>query len=519
MADIKKFAPTDEQNNALKKFNRGKSLKVAAYAGAGKTSTLQLLAGSNKSASLYVAFNKSIADEAATKFERHVECKTLHALALRSVVGLYGRDAIKPKLCTNPGARDVGDAFGLSSIYVLSKTGEERTMSARMLARMILDTVGRFCQSDDNSVLSRHVPAFSFVPMYDGYRDADSRASMPLDEYNRWKDVLYFGFRDLIASRANTLWARMCSPSDHMPLGHDGYLKVWALAGKALPHRVIYLDEAQDLTPVVLGMMRKQTRAQIVYVGDRWQQIYSWRGAIDAMTNSQVDEEARLTQSFRFGPRIAGFATRVLDLMGETVPVRGLDTINDEVVTDNERTRIIGRTNASVMEATIKGLQDGKSVHVIGGVSQLVAMVEDARDLMAKLPATRSALAEFVTWDDLVLASDEGDAEAHKIVDFVGKYDPGEAIDLLRRVSGSEGGADLTVTTAHKSKGREWETISLEDDFLPGQRNKGAQTTEKPVVAAEDVRLLYVAATRAVSSAAIPMRLTNMIDARGLIIN
>ena len=54
-------------------------------------------------------------------------------------------------------------------------------------------------------------------------------------------------------------------------------------------------------------------------------------------------------------------------------------------------------------------------------------------------------------------------------------------------------GADLVISTAHKSKGREWKSVRLMDDFLrsspSGESNAGPDPSE--------LRLLYVALTRA----------------------
>ncbi|MFB8831902.1 hypothetical protein ACE0DR_27505 [Azotobacter sp. CWF10] len=62
--------------------------------------------------------------------------------------------------------------------------------------------------------------------------------------------------------------------------------------------------------------------ARKIFVGDKWQQIYRWRGAENAL-DRQIEEDADalyLTNSFRFGPLIAGVANAILALQGETRP-------------------------------------------------------------------------------------------------------------------------------------------------------------------------------------------------------
>ncbi|WP_234841934.1 UvrD-helicase domain-containing protein [Sinorhizobium meliloti] len=71
------------------------------------------------------------------------------------------------------------------------------------------------------------------------------------------------------------------------------------------------LDEAQDTNPVVLDILQRQ-RGQLIYVGDRYQQIYEWRGAVNAMESIDTDASTYLTTSFRFGDAIAELATKML---------------------------------------------------------------------------------------------------------------------------------------------------------------------------------------------------------------
>jgi ABC-type transport system involved in cytochrome c biogenesis ATPase subunit len=78
--------PTEEQQVAVNKFLTGRPLKIAAFAGAGKTTTLRMLAEATRSRGVYLAFNKSIATEAKEKFPRSVDCRTTHAIAFRAVM-------------------------------------------------------------------------------------------------------------------------------------------------------------------------------------------------------------------------------------------------------------------------------------------------------------------------------------------------------------------------------------------------------------------------------------------------
>ncbi|SPS02609.1 hypothetical protein CBM2634_U20014 [Cupriavidus taiwanensis] len=76
------MTPTDEQERVVEAVCAGGALKVKAYAGAGKTSTLRMAAEAHgRARGLYLAFNKDIATEAASKFPSNTRCRTVHSIA------------------------------------------------------------------------------------------------------------------------------------------------------------------------------------------------------------------------------------------------------------------------------------------------------------------------------------------------------------------------------------------------------------------------------------------------------
>jgi superfamily I DNA/RNA helicase len=60
--------------------------------------------------------------------------------------------------------------------------------------------------------------------------------------------------------------------------------------------------------------------------------------------------------------------------------------------------------------------------------------------------------------------------------------------------------AEVTVSTAHKAKGREWARVKIADDFTPPQDSDQQDDNGRPVPGPIDdgeARLAYVAVTRA----------------------
>ena len=81
-------------------------------------------------------------------------------------------------------------------------------------------------------------------------------------------------------------------------------------------------------------------------------------------------------------------------------------------------------------------------------------------------------------------------------VRLVEKHGERVLIRVLESTVASEDKADLITTTAHKAKGREWDTVGLTNDFLLARNNQPPDESE--------IRLFYVAMTRARKAVDIP---------------
>src|SRR5260370_26216176 len=92
---------TDEQRaicRAACDLDVRSSLKIQAFAGTGKTTTLAAIAESLAQRKfLYLVFNRAAADEAEQKMPSNVTVSTAHALAFRSVGYVY-----RSRLASNP---------------------------------------------------------------------------------------------------------------------------------------------------------------------------------------------------------------------------------------------------------------------------------------------------------------------------------------------------------------------------------------------------------------------------------
>ena len=480
--------PTPEQAACVEKFSTGKKLRVSAYAGTGKTSTLIEIAKSTKRSGCYMAFNKAIATEAATRFPKSVSCTTTHGLAFRAIVRSH--DAKKMTANIN------GGYLAARMRYIARDVSPELSVSARGWGTLVMQTIQRWQRSGRDTISTRDVPTDGKI------------GTLPAPFLNPLKTKLVI---DALAA-----WEQMQDPRSDMPLGHDGYLKLWALRRPTIPGDHILLDEAQDTNGVVMELMRHQ-QAQVICVGDRHQQIYEWRGAENAMVQLPADLEARLSTSFRFGPEISGYASSILALLGETVPLKGNPARKDALCEIDKPRAILTRTNGRLIEELMGALGRDQRPCVIGGTTELLAYVDATEKLKAGLPVEYPMdFFGFKNWTEVVVAANSEDGgDLQRWVNLVEQYGTDALRDAFSAVI-PEARADVILSTGHKSKGREWGEVQLADDFL---RGISAKDDDKPVEGGKpkaspdpELRLFYVAATRAELKLDIPDTLTAKIE-------
>jgi hypothetical protein len=453
------FKPTDEQLDCLDKFRTRGSLKINAFAGTGKTSTLKLLAQESRNRGTYLAFNRSLELEARAKFPQNVTCMTVHDLAYHSMAKRFRED----KLIGRLNADQLAETLNLRDVDIPG----QMTLRARTLSSMILKSIQAYTLSDESEICVDLVP-----------RDG---------RFIGLKNELWALIANCVHAYAVKVWDRMRDPQDTMPLGRDGCLKVWAFTKPRIIGDFILLDEAEETSAVVLEILGQQS-AQMVYVGDRFQQIYEWQGALNAMESVASDHVANLTTSFRFGQEIAEVASRILWTQGEQRRLTGNSSIQSRIG-PNYPNAILGRSNSAVMGAVLEALSNNRRPYVAGGTQALKDLVEAVMDLKAGIASEHPEFFGFATWNEVLEFIESGEGE-HMItlINILRHFSEKQLIWALNRCEEKESNADIIVSTAHKAKWRDWDAVRLTGDFLSSK-----QVTAKE---AAELRLLYVALTR-----------------------
>lgn len=464
---MQSFSLTEEQQVAVDLFATGESLAIEAGAGTGKTSTLVAIAKSTDRVGTYVAFNKAIVTDAAQKFPKTVTCTTAHSLAFRTV-GVKFAHRLQGVRVRND---EIARRLGISPIVVSPDGQTQKVLQPGYLASVALQAATRFCQSADGE------PAECHIPYIDGI-------DLPDDEGRR-TFANNSAVRELLLPAVQAVWADWCDPKGQLRYSHDAYLKLWQLSDPVIPGDFVLFDEAQDANPVLIAAVSAQDK-QVVWVGDSQQQIYSWRGAVNALA-AVKGERCFLTHSFRFGPEIAAQANRVLEqIEGAELRIVGCGPAGSVARTEAPNC-ILARTNAGAISAVLGAQEAGQSVHLVGGGAEIQLFCEAARVLQEGRGTSHPDLACFDTWAEVLQYVQAGEGDDIKLlVNLIERY----GVDaIIQAVSGSvpEHKADVVVSTAHRSKGREWDVVQLGGDFPPSLTEAGS----------EEKRLAYVAVTRA----------------------
>jgi len=451
------FPATKQQAESITLGLTTDDLIIEAGAGTGKTTLLAALATEKKGRGLYITFNRAIADEAQKIFpSRKVRCRTAHSLAYGAVGKKY-KSRLKKRLSGGMVAKHF-DLEGSGGI------------SAFAMGNLAILTVSRYCYSDSEGIEQNHIPKGDLAKIED---DLD-------------RDAIIF---DTMVN-AKMLLADMNKARSKLPITHDFYLKKWALSEPDLGVDYILMDESQDTNDVLIDLLQKQD-SQIIWVGDTHQSIYSWRGAVNAMEKIEVEHRASILQSFRFGPEIAAVANAVLEKHIETdMRLLGFDPIQSEITKLSHPDAIICRTNAEAMRYMIDAVDNNMKVTFSGGSVELTKQISALRTLSKTGKTNHVDFAMFSDYKSFAgFAFSKDGSEFRPLVVMIKKYGFEYLLEILESIKHvTESNADMIISTAHKAKGLEWNTVKLGSDFkAPGM--KGYRK--------EESNLLYVAVTRA----------------------
>jgi superfamily I DNA/RNA helicase len=442
--------PTSEQHNILDLAEGQRNLQINASAGTGKTSTIKIIDWAlDPHPRLYLAFNKRVVEEMKredeegnTPLRSTTEVKTLNGLghgvwakAISSRLVLNTRKITENfKEFAKPQSKDatkyLWDRFDeITTAVAMAKALGFIPTNAPNWERRLIDVEGFFSGLEE-----KLEPAA--IDAVDG--------------------ILRLSIRQAYAGN----------------IDFNDQLYMPALFGGSFPNfPLIFIDEAQDLSPVNVEMLAKMKRSRLIAVGDPAQSIYGFRGAMTNGMGKQADRFAmlrsRLSVSFRCPSAIVENARwRVPDFKwfregGKVAILEGLDPCR---VVDGSA--FICRNNAPLFRLALNLLSVGRSVSMagtdigpkllnvlrrLGDESISRSAVFSAIDAwQAKRPDSKNA-ADFATC--LRLFANLG-------------TNLSQAIAYAEHILNQDG--QIHLSTGHKAKGMEWPTVYHLDPWLIG---------------------------------------------------
>ena len=474
---------TEEQESILASTG---NIKINAVAGSGKTTTVIEYAKTRppKSRILYLAFNKTVQQEAQQKFREHklnnVKVVTANSLAYRAII--IRSDYKLSQFGYKP--------YDLTELLGIKASGNEKHMEY-IVANHVSKFTSYYCNSKATTLDELDYRQVVF----------DNKAK-----------VFVNTFYDYIEDKARLFLQKM--EDGEIDITHDFYLKKHQLSQPKLPYDYILFDEGQDASPAMLDVFERQSATKVI-VGDTHQQIYSWRYAINSL--SKLDYELyHLSNSFRFSPAIAELARAVLDwkiILAPHAPPK----IHGKGSHKEIRSKAtLARTNLGLLLRAIEtvALEEAQKIHFEGNINTYTyaddgASLYDVLNLHTdqkhrirdKLIRTMKDLKELEEYIDKT-----EDAQLGMMVNIVKEYgkDIPRLIQQLKDMHVEKEDADMIFSTVHKSKGMEYDSVTLVNDFITEERLIKQKENKELTKLNEEINLLYVAITRTKNELNIP---------------
>lgn len=465
------------------------NIKINAVAGSGKTTTVVEYAASRPVTSkiLYLAFNKSVKQEAQRRFAKkklnNVQVETAHSLAHSYVMR---RSPYKLK---------VNGYKTLEVVEVLNLQGNDEKHTEHVIANHINKFVTYFCNSAAEKVQQLNY----------------------LDTINEEKAQNFVKtFYSVIETKTREFLKMM--KEGKIEITHDFYLKLFQLTQPKLSYDYILFDEGQDASAAMLDIFLKQ-KAVKVLVGDTHQQIYTWRHAVNSMDKSNF-EVLLLTTSFRFSQSIADLAMKVLESKKHLGTEKGISISGVGKFLSIETKATLARSNLALLVSAINYITENRSVKNIyfeGNINSYTYADDGAslydvlnlfnhnhaiiKDKLIKTMKDIDELEEYIEKTD--------DKQLAMMVELVREY--GNAIsDIIKKLKSlhtadiDRAKAEMIFSTVHRAKGMEYDVVYLADDFLTEEKlerltGESKDKEKQPVDYSklkEEINLLYVAITR-----------------------
>jgi superfamily I DNA/RNA helicase len=494
------WSPQQEAFISWAQDGRG-SCVLEAVAGSGKTTTVLAAALKMKGTTAIVAFNKSIANEIVEKLEdlgvswQQVKGGTVHSFGFAAYRKFRPGVRVDDKKVVT-----AVDAAALSSQF-LKYHGSKVVRLVGLAKQAAIGVLGAI---DDDSLW------YDIIEHHDimDTRERDGDQAPPCSEKDLIENARYF-----------LLWSN--HELDTIDFNDMIYLPL-LLKLRFFQYDNVFIDEAQDTNPARRALARAILKkgGRLIAVGDRHQAIYGFTGADnDSLEQIKRDFNAiemPLTVTYRCPKAVVSFARQWVDHIEahDTAP-EGQVTSMDQAYFDSlpaseltADTAILCRLNKPLVRTAFALIRRKVACKVEGrdigqGLKKLatrwkVTTLENLEDRLEKyLDAETTKL--LAKKQEAKLAQVEDQVETLRVImdqcRSEQKYGMVDLLDWIDSLFADDVRGVLTLSSIHKSKGREWERVL----WLNRESTCPSPWARQQWQMDQEVNLMYVAATRAKS--------------------
>lgn len=453
------------------------SITVEAGAGCGKTTLIVTGERLLPRDTLFLAFNKAIADE-LTRRMPHRTCKTFHAIALSNLTSRIGRLKV--------------DSYKYQTLaQQAGASREEAKAVAELVDKFQIQVEGCYVQPKQwtPEYIAKIIPEGDFYEI-----DVPDNSSM---------DFLLGIASQILILQAKGL--KSLSFSDMLFfLVHYSIHKKWKLND----WDCVVVDEAQDVSPIRLEII-KRLADRCIQVGDPRQAIYAFAGAMNGAMNNIADafgcKSYPLSTTWRCSVNVVQEATNVIGPFLEprpNAPEGRVDSVDESLLYQSyldENSMVICRTNAPLIRVAIRLLRNGVPFNFMSDMPEKLAKrSEKLASGLGGMAAFRTAVRDYFEAKLLEIKSSGVRARIEDEMDCLltmSEYcnQPEDVAMRLRQLAYSAKG--VLLTTGHKAKGLEAQNVYiLRPDLIPAP---WVNPDDNPEAYQQEINLHYVMVTRA----------------------
>lgn len=427
----------------------------------GKTTTLIELSRRTPPTrdSIFLAFNKSIANELANRLPPDRKAQTLHSCALGAL-----RRAFKLQI-------DISEnkyfQMALNELKWPEKLPVKQKMSLCGKVARLYDLMRVNCLYGDSEAV------FNLGLRY-GEEVGDQIVSQALSLHNiatQFSDRFFFSAGGKIKMDFTDMLT---------------YAIKYVPKSEFRQYSVVMTDEIQDLNPLQYQLIQrlKSPRGRLIGVGDQRQSIYSFQGSnldtLNAIKNAPNTVSLPLSMTYRCSKAIVNEALKVFPNGIEAAPFAKDGIVRDGSLSEAQiGDFILCRNNAPLVDAFIGLLKQGKRAQILGKefgneVIELIDSVNEIWDLEKKLVNFEDNLkAKGISNPMKVSSYQELDDRVNVLISLYLHY---QSLEKVREViqemftDRPDFSQQITLSTIHKSKGLESNRVFfLNPELIPSK--------------------------------------------------